>query len=251
LCKSEDLRNQIVQAAINGTGAWMLSTGWLFHLLGEHVFLVPVLSGIGTAIYYFVCSDKFSIKFKTRLIFVLGSFTLIMGLLLKLDLLQTAFMGVFFTGLFFYIGIPGRSWNLRDVSGVKALFISVNWMFFVLILPLWLVRGDVSLPLIETFSFLLLFYALTIPSDIFDLHTDPVHLCTLPQVTGKKTATLLGIFLVLGFGAVQYLLSENTPWIFFSALASLLMCFPLLNSRFRTDVYTDALVFCAGCIYFL
>jgi hypothetical protein len=244
------LRNQFTQAVINGIGAAMLSAGWLYHHLGDLFFLIPALSGLGTAMYYFVCSSEFTSKRKKEMLGGIGVSTFLLGGFFYLNVLHQIFLGLFVLGLVFYIQIPGKDRGLRDLPGVKGLFISLNWLFFVLLFPIWLLDENHPIPIIDGFSFLVLFFALTIPSDVHDIHHDPPHLYTLPQSIGSKCSGWFSMGLILTFSCLQYLRSQDSAWILFSAVGAVLILISLITKR-NVTVFTDSLVILAGSIYFL
>lgn len=228
----------------------MLSAGWLYHYLGDLFFLIPALSGLGTAIYYFVCAAGFTSKRKIAILAVLGVSTFLLGGFFYLNVLHQILLALFVLGLVFYIRIPGQDWGLRDLPGVKGLFISLNWVFFVLLCPIWMLDENHPIPIIDMLSFSVLFFALTIPSDVHDIHHDPPHLCTLPQLIGSKWSSWLSMGLILTFSCLQYLWSQNSAWILFSAVGVVFILISLTTKR-NVTVCTDSLVILAGSIYFL
>jgi hypothetical protein len=162
------------------------------------------------------------------------------------------FLLIFFIAvLLSYIGIPGKRHALRNVPGVKSIVISACWAFFVLVLPAHIIREDVSMPLHQVLSFLMFFYALTIPSDIQDFETDPGRLCTIPQWAGKRNAMAICLILMLCFGFTQWILTGNSYWVLFSGFGTAVIymsswCGPRFGS-----VLTDSLVWILGGFFFL
>lgn len=228
----------------------MLSAGWLYHHLGDLFFLIPALLGLGTAMYYFVCSAGFTLKRKIAILGVLGVSSFLLGGFYYLYVIHQILLGLFVLGLVFYIRIPGKDWGFRDLPGVKGLFISLNWVFFVLLFPIWLLDEHYPIPIIDCLNFLVLFFALTIPSDVHDIHQDPPHLYTLPQLIGSKWSSWFSMGLILTFSCLQYLRSQDSAWILFSAVGAVIILIILTTKR-NVTIITDSLVILAGSIYFL
>ena len=223
----------------------MLSAGWLSHL-GITSFFIPILFGIGTALFYIICGlPKFhrNKKLITYLALTGGLVVFIpaWNILRTWEVIMTVFF-LLILGLYPVF--------LRTFPYVKSVVISTCWTFFILILPFWLSGAHQRLPLGELCCMWLLFYALTIPSDIRDINGDHPAMRTLPQFTGSFNAGLMSMVLIVLYGIGQYFISGKYLMLWFSLLALLAVGSYILQRQAWLIVGVDALLFVLGILYF-
>jgi hypothetical protein len=109
--------------------------------------------------------------------------------------------------------------NWREIPFLKAFLVSFVWTIVLVILPN-LMQEKMN---IGNLTFLLFFYALTIPADARDIEMDHKKMKTLPQLIGKKKSYLMAILLLNLFVLLQSFSIEikfmlvlfNTFWMAF------------------------------------
>ena len=99
----------------------------------------------------------------------------------------TLLLSAFYSGLFsFFI--------LREIPFLKALLVTISWFIVLVYIPKTYGHNFQYID----FSFLILFYALTLPSDLKDVKFDPASFKTIPQLIGsKKSLILFNVFIAL------------------------------------------------------
>jgi hypothetical protein len=124
-------------------------------------------------------------------------------------------------------------------------------MFFVLFLPTWLSGNNQIHYPSELFSIGILFYALTLPGDMRDMDNDSKHMLTLPQVTGKLFAGIIGMVLMILFFAIQYQTAYHEPLGWAGILGAGLFSWQLIKPHAILIVLLDLNVFLVGISYYL
>jgi len=92
----------------------------------------------------------------------------------------TLLLSAFYSGLFPYL-------ILREIPFLKAVLVTISWFSVLVYIPK---SYGHNFEYID-FSFLILFYALTLPSDLKDVKIDPASFKTIPQLIGSKKSLLL------------------------------------------------------------
>ena len=96
--------------------------------------------------------------------------------------------------------------NLRSISGIKIFVIALVWSGVTVLLPLIpLKNGIFDTLFLEFLQRFLLVLVLILPFEIRDLNYDQVHLGTLPQRIGILKTKILGMTLLLGVIAIEFL----------------------------------------------
>jgi 4-hydroxybenzoate polyprenyltransferase len=94
--------------------------------------------------------------------------------------------------------------NLRQISGTKAIWISIVWTLIGIVIPkLTLYSFSWS-----DLHYFILFLALTIPGDLRDSDFDNTEMKTIPQVFGDQNANLLFYFLMTSFLVFNFLFNQ-------------------------------------------
>jgi 4-hydroxybenzoate polyprenyltransferase len=237
------LDNCLISSFINGLSAGFLSFGWMMHLgFSSVMYALPI--GVGTFFYYYYCGISVGWNHKLSAMALLcgGLFVcFFIGYSLNIGKLVTS---IGFIGVLFVYPV----W-LRELPIFKSVVISSCWTFFVLVLPIWLSAEIENLPFEELSLFWLLFYALTIPSDIRDYEVDSDLMRTLPQLVGTKTSSMVGMALITFFGLGYYRISESILLLFFSLITVILFgCF--LRGRSKGMVIAlDAMLLITGILF--
>jgi hypothetical protein len=162
-------------------------------------------------------------------------------LLLNFDLQLLALLGTCLLISLIYV-----IFKWREFPFIKAFLVTFVWTIVLIVLPnLMQEKMDIG-----NLTFLLFFYALTIPADAKDLEMDHKKMKTLPQLIGKKRSYLMAILLLNLFVLLQSFSIEikftlvlfNTFWIAF------FQCFEM-KQKIRIEL-VDLLLFIYGIIFF-
>lgn len=239
------MKKRLVSSIINGLSGGMLSAGWLSHQ-GITSFLIPLLCGIGTALFYIICGLPKFHQNKT----LITCLILTGGLVMYIPTSHILHTWERIMTLFFLLMLGLYPLFLRTFPYVKSVVISTCWTFFILILPFWLSGAHHRLPLGELSFIWLLFYALTIPSDIRDINCDHPSLRTLPQLTGSFNAGFIAMVLIVIYGIGQYYFSGKFLMLWFSLLALLAVGSYLRQRKAWLIVGADGLLLVLGAMYF-
>ncbi len=243
------MKIRLISLVLNGISAGILSAGWISHC-GEKSVFVPVLVGLGTTFFYAYSSHLFAITSAGRSILLISGISLIIlsAYILKYD--QFVLTTFFFLLLTCYSTTFSNYGTLRQIPLLKSIFISICWTFFVLILPIWLTLKTFTFSASELVLMSLLFYALTIPSDIRDINSDPKSMKTLPQLTGYVCAGRIGITLIALFGIGFFFLTKGILFLFFVALAIYISLLFLKRKTKFILLILDGLLTLLGVLFF-
>ncbi len=127
--------------------------------------------------------------------------------------------------------------SLRTVAGIKIFIIAACWAGVTVIFPLLNYDSAISFEMLVIFVQRFLFViAITIPFDLRDLSHDEDDLKTLPQLIGVSKSKKLGLFLLMLFLGLDFLLSDvhQLRVTFVIALISLLF---LIRSNTNQNKY--------------
>jgi hypothetical protein len=135
---------------------------------------------------------------------------------------------------------------LREFPFIKAFLVAFVWIIVLVVLPN-LIQGEIE---IENLTFLLFFYALTIPADARDIEWDLKKMKTLPQLIGRKRSygfviLLLNLFVLLQTFSIEIkftLVLFNTFWISFFQYFE-------IKQKIRIEL-VDMLLFIFGIVFF-
>jgi hypothetical protein len=209
-----------------------------------------MLVGFGTVLFYALCSNVSHINPLEKSIKLLIGILLIIPAYYLLNNLEFFIDAFFVLLLLFYSPTFSNQKTLREIPMMKSLLISICWTFFTLIAPIWLTKKPLSFATAELVLMLLLFYALTIPSDIRDMNTDPKSMKTLPQLTGSRGSGAIGMVLVGLFGIGNFLISGEVILIYFSAFAIFTIGIYLIRRTALLLLMTDSLLIVLGMLFF-
>ncbi len=162
-------------------------------------------------------------------------------LLLNFDLQLLALLGTCLLISLIYV-----IFKLREFPFIKAFLVAFVWTIVLVVLPN-LIQGKIE---IENLTFLLFFYALTIPADARDIEWDLKKMKTLPQLIGRKRSygiviLLLNLFVLLQSFSIEIkftLVLFNTFWI------SFFQCFEM-KQKIRIEL-VDTLLLIFGIVFF-
>jgi hypothetical protein len=146
----------------------------------------------------------------------------------------TLLLSAFYSGLFSYF-------ILREIPFLKALLVTISW--FIVLVYISKSYGH-NFQYID-FSFLILFYALTLPSDLKDIKFDPASFKTIPQLIGSKKSlflfnVLMALFLLLNCINGRLNLFYSISILLFLIL--LTRYYLLKSSSFRLELFDFSLV---------
>ncbi len=184
-------------------------------------------------------------------LFLLNLVSLIFLIVLTLKLRTEAlFLLIPFTlaTIFYVVPFTPQNKNLRDISGLKLILITISWAGVTVLFPIinndYLLTKDVWVTFFQRFIFL---FAVTIPFDIRDLKYDTPEKKTIPQIIGVKKSKLLGSFLLLIFYLLDFFrFSGFENSVIITALITVLSLI-LLNlstenrSKYYTSFWTESL----------
>jgi hypothetical protein len=163
--------------------------------------------------------------------------------------------------------IPAKpKWKrLREIPGIKIFIVAFVWAIIIALLPAaaadittedWLTPAVIT----WTVSMLLMFFALTVPFDIRDLHYDGKRLKTIPAVIGVKRSIVLSLAtLALSVGGVLTLffvfhtgtLTHVVVYIAWSILTGILIARskPTLHEYYYSLVLDGLLIVLWGMVW--
>jgi len=240
------LEKRLFSSLINGLCGGVLAAGWLSHL-GITSFFIPLFIATGTAIFYLLCGlPKYDHNKKLIALLVLTG-----GLILFITTWQTLHPWELLMTAVFLLSLGLYPLFLRNLAYLKSIVISACWTFFTLILPIWMTAHLDRLPYTELVFMSILFYALTIPSDIRDSESDPSNLRTLPQLIGSLASGLIGMSLIVLFGFWNYLINGSTTLFLFSVLELTIVGCYLHHRKDWLVHLSDASLMLLGFCYFL
>ena len=104
----------------------------------------------------------------------------------------TLLLSALYSGVFSYF-------ILREIPFIKALLVTISWFIALVFVPKSYTYNFQYLD----FSFLILFYALTIPSDLKDIKFDPASFKTIPQLIGSINSIHFFNVLIALFSALN------------------------------------------------
>jgi hypothetical protein len=247
------LNKSLHSSLLIGFSAGVLSGAWLVHCGGSSI-SIPFLVGIGTFTYYAYCAGCFPIPLHNKW----GWFPLIsIGLIgfyteafFNINSFKWLILSVLFIILCIYnFPFSGKK-TLRTLPYLKPLIVSICWLFFVLILPVWLKGIPKHVLGVEYFLIWLFFLALTIPNDIRDMQTDSPSMKTIPQVMGKRGARIAGITLIglFGLGNLIWAIHSELFWFSLVGISFFDRCLERTSSQRMYDA--DVLILGLGVLYF-
>ena len=178
-------------------------------------------------------------------LFLLNLVSLIFLIVLTLKLRTEAlFLLIPFTlaTIFYVVPFTPQNKNLRDISGLKLILITISWAGVTVLFPImnneYLLTKDVWIVFIQRVIFL---FAVTIPFDIRDLKHDTPEMKTIPQIIGVKKSKLLGSFLLLIFYLLDFFrFSGFENSVIITALITVLSLILLnLSTENRSKYYTS------------
>ena len=201
---------------------------------------------MGTCLFYLLCSLPKPQQNKKTITFLV----LTGGLLLFIPLsrMLQSWQGITTLGSLLILGFYPL--YIRKLPYMKSILISACWTFFILILPLWLCPYPNNLPYAELILGSILFYALTIPSDIRDSKNDPDSMRTLPQMIGDFRSGIVGILLIVLFGLGYYLILGKAIMLAFILFELSVFSYCLRQQTDLTVHFTDATLMALGILYF-
>ena len=130
---------------------------------------------------------------------------------------------------------------LREIPFLKALLVTISWFIVLVYIPK---SFGYNFQYID-FSFLILFYALTLPSDLKDVKFDPASFKTIPQLIGsKKSLILFNVFIALFllFNCINGRLNLSFAISILLFLILLTRYYLLKSSSFRLELFDFSLV---------
>jgi hypothetical protein len=136
--------------------------------------------------------------------------------------------------------------KLRELPFIKALIVSFIWTFVLVILPAVLQKNYEH----SNWSFLLLFYALTIPADARDLETDAKKFNTLPQLIGKQAAYSMSLLCISVFVISQNFLLSQKFYLIILITIAIILFFELENKQKIRVEWFDAILVLFGCLFY-
>lgn len=137
---------------------------------------------------------------------------------------------------FSFPGKPNQSFHLLKIPGLKTLLIAFVWSAVTVLLPVLqadesLMQFNVFILFAARFTFI---FAIAIPFDVRDMEADKLKFIkSIPVVFGEKTALKASnISLLLSISlAIFYNLHENTLYLLYTYLISIVVIFIFINSR--------------------
>jgi len=240
------LGKRLFSSFINGLSGGVLATDWLSHL-GITSFFIPLFIAIGTAIFYLLCGLPKYDHNKKLIAFLI----FVGGLILFITTWQTLHPWELLMTAFFLLVVGLYPLFLRNLAYMKSIVISACWTFFTLILPVWMTAHLDHLPYTELVLMSILFYALTIPSDIRDSESDPSNLRTLPQLIGALASGLIGMSLIVLFGFWNYLINGSTTLFLFSVFElTIVGCYLYHRKDWLVNLADASLMLLGFCYFF-
>ena len=146
----------------------------------------------------------------------------------------TLLLSAFYSGLFSYF-------ILREIPFLKALLVTISWFIVLVYIPK---SYGQNFQYID-FSFLILFYALTLPSDLKDIKFDPASFKTIPQLIGSKKSLILFNVLMALFLLLNCINGRLNLFYSISILLFLILLtryYLLKSSSFRIELFDFSLV---------
>ena len=130
---------------------------------------------------------------------------------------------------------------LREIPFLKALLVTISWFIVLVYIPK---SYGQNFQYID-FSFLILFYALTLPSDLKDIKFDPASFKTIPQLIGSKKSLILFNVLMALFLLLNCINGRLNLFYSISILLFLILLtryYLLKSSSFRIELFDFSLV---------
>ena len=146
----------------------------------------------------------------------------------------TLLLSAFYSGLFSYF-------ILREMPYLKAIFVTISWFIVLVYIPK---SYGHNFQYID-FSFLILFYALTLPSDLKDIKFDPASFKTIPQLIGRKKSLILFNVLMALFLLLNCINDRLNLFYSISILLFLILLtryYLVKSSSFRLELFDFSLV---------
>jgi len=146
----------------------------------------------------------------------------------------TLLLSAFYSGLFPYL-------ILREIPFLKAVLVTISWFIVLVYIPK---SYGHNFQYID-FSFLILFYALTLPSDLKDIKFDPASFKTIPQLIGSKKSLILFNVLMAFFLLLNCINGRLNLFYSISILLFLILLtryYLLKSSSFRLEIFDFSLV---------
>lgn len=154
---------------------------------------------------------------------------------------------------FYVIPIFGKS--LREIPGMKSLFISMVWVTIMFIFP-WL--NELKLVHLNPWSFLayfFLFHALALPFDIRDIEYDKNNVKTLPILLGKRNSQVLAIVFLIAFASIIAIINPDMRLniFFWATVIFQLILISLVKDKISEGFFilVDATMILIGLSYFI
>jgi len=136
--------------------------------------------------------------------------------------------------LFYAVKLFDKS--LRDISFLKIILIAISWASVTVLIPSYINQSflQVDVWVLFTLNFLYIF-ALVIPFDIRDLDIDESDKKTIPQITGVKSAKIIGALLIVICGIFAcVMLDQAVPLLPVYVLSIIVV---LLTNKKRTEFF--------------
>lgn len=134
----------------------------------------------------------------------------------------------------------------REFPFIKAFFVAFVWTVVLVILPN-LIQQKMD---IGSLSFILFFYALTIPADAKDVEMDHKKMKTLPQLIGKKRSYMVAILLLNLFILLQsFSIEIKFTLVLFITFWMVFFQYFEMNQKIRIEL-VDMLLFIFGIAFF-
>jgi len=143
--------------------------------------------------------------------------------------------------------LSGFDKNLREVSYLKIIVVSIVWVGFTVLIPLVDTGQEISLNIILLLlQRFLIVVVLILPFDIRDVKYDAISLQTIPKQIGVEKTKKLGLMLLVISLVLEYLFSSvaivKTPFmIFFFLLTIFLMRAKTDQSKYYSSFWVESL----------
>ena len=143
--------------------------------------------------------------------------------------------------------LSGFDKNLREVSYLKIIVVSIVWVGFTVLIPLVDTGQEISLNIILLLlQRFLIVVVLILPFDIRDVKYDAISLQTIPKQIGVEKTKKLGLTLLVISLVLEYLFSTvaivKTPFmIFFFLLTIFLMRAKTDQSKYYSSFWVESL----------
>lgn len=235
--------------------AAVLTFGTAIHFSINDALKIALVNGVVVGLFY-LWSIRFA-HLRNRISYLLLTIVLILVSVSHFPLLTIfiyAMSGIM--GLLYHYGIPGRVEPFRRIPFLKNAIIAINWTLITFLIPFsFTMPIDESIFYWGSFERAFLIFAITIPFDIADKHTDThTDLTTLIHLFGEQKSIFIAKWcIVFSMGIYLFMndlssLSDIAVEVFYLIEIVLLWSYSTIIRKQLTNLVYEGSLFVLGVL---